>query len=132
MSKLDGVDRARLQAALDGAGTAKSAKRLMVALAYTDGVGVGAMSERYGIPRSTIYYWLDRFEERELADAVEDQGRPGRPPRLSEEQRARLDRWLESPPEDAKRWTADRLQQRISEAFGVEYSVAHVSRRFLS
>lgn len=131
MRKLDGIDENRLRDALGDAETAKGVKRLMVALAYKDGVGVERISHRYGIPQSTIYYWLDRFEERGFEDALADEHRPGRPPKLTAEQRARVESWLSEPPDEGTEWTAARLQERISEAFGTEYSVAHVSRRFL-
>jgi transposase len=134
MNKLEQLGREQLRAALDDAATAKAAKRLMVALAYKDGVHVETLSDRYGIPQSTIYYWLDRFETQPIGDAVEDETRPGRPPKLSDEQRAEVESWLTSPPEsddEPTEWTGARLQQRISEEFGVEYSVAHVSRTFL-
>ncbi|WP_276259075.1 helix-turn-helix domain-containing protein [Haloglomus litoreum] len=132
MVKLEGIDGARLRAALSEVETAKGAKRLMVALAYKDGVDVDVLTARYGIPQSTVYYWLDRFEERGLEDALEDDHRPGRPPKLTDEQRAAVETWLSDPPEGAERWTADRLRRRISEEFGVEYSAAHVGREFLT
>lgn len=135
MSKLEGIDSDRLRTALRDAETPKAAKRLMVALAYKDGVNVKVLAARYGIPQSTIYYWLDRFDTQPLAEALEDDARPGRPPKLSADQRATVESWLESPPEDAdgepEAWTAERLQQRIHEEFDVEYSVPHVSRTFL-
>ena len=134
MSKLTQLGREELREALDEAATAKAAKRLMVALAYKDGVDVETLSDRYGIPQSTIYYWLDRFESQSIEDAIEDETRPGRPPKLSDEQRAEVESWLATPPEsddEPTEWTGARLQQRIDEEFGVEYSVAHVSRTFL-
>jgi transposase len=132
MSKLEKFDVDQLQAALEEATSAKSAKRLVVALAYKDGVDTSVLSTRYGIPQSTIYYWLDRFEERGIEDALEDEYRPGRPPKLTSEQRAEVESWLANPPEDTEEWTAQHLQQRIAEELGVEYSTAHVHRLFLS
>lgn len=59
----------------------------MVALAYEDGVNVKVLAAGYGIPQSAIYYWLDRFDTHPLAEALEDDARPGRPPKLSAHQR---------------------------------------------
>lgn len=132
MGKLEEFDVDQLQAALEEVTSAKGAKRLMVALAYKDGVDVGVLSGRYSIPQSTIYYWLDRFEERGLEEALEDEHRPGRPPKLTAEQRAEVESWVANPPAEAEEWDAQRLQQRIAEAFGVEYSTAHLHRQFLS
>lgn len=62
MSKRDGLQADHLRAALDEAEDAKATKRLMVALAYKDGVDVTTLAERYSISQSTIYYWLARLE----------------------------------------------------------------------
>jgi transposase len=132
MGKLEELDVDQLKAALDEVTSAKGAKRLMVALAYKDGVDVDVLSDRYSIPQSTIYYWLDRFEERGIEGALEDEQRPGRPPKLTAEQRAEVESWLTDPPEGIKEWTARQLQQRIAEEFDVEYSTAHLHRQFLA
>jgi len=84
MNKLDSIDLAALRETLAETSDPKAVKRLMIALAYDDGVSVDALSERHGIPRSTIHSWLDRFEEDSIADAIRDKHRPGRPPLLSE------------------------------------------------
>ncbi|WP_255197545.1 helix-turn-helix domain-containing protein [Halorarius litoreus] len=135
MRKLDEIAADRLRAALDDAEDAKAAKRLMVAIAYKDGVDVETISRRYGIPQSTVYYWLDRFESMPIDDALRDEQRPGRPPKLSAAQRAEVESWLEASPAavdiDADGWTATLLRDHIHDTFDVEYSVAHVSRTFL-
>lgn len=135
MDKLEGVDVAELQSALAQVESAKAAKRLLVALAYKDGVDVTEIERRYGIPQSTIYYWLKRLEERSLSEALEDESRPGRPPRLSPEQRATVESWVSEVPGNddntIDKWTARQLRDRIHEEFGVEYSIPHVSRTFL-
>lgn len=135
MSKLDDLSGESLREALAEADEAKSAKRLVVALAYKDGVAVDTIAARYGIPQSTIYYWLDRFENQSIADALRDEPRPGRPPKLTEEQRETVETWLDSPPEefghDAEAWQADDLRDQIYDTFDVDYSVPHVKRTFL-
>ena len=73
MRKLDDVGSDTLRSALNEAGSAKAAKRLMVALAYKDGVTVETISTRYAIPQSTVYYWLSRFEERPIEEAITDE-----------------------------------------------------------
>lgn len=134
MRKLEQISTEELRTALDDADEAKAAKRLMVAIAYKDGVHVETLVERYGIPQSTIYYWLDRLEKQPLADALRDEPRPGRPPKLSEEHRAEVETWLEGSPQDvgldADEWTSELLRDRIQDTFDVEYSEAHVHRLF--
>ena len=48
MNKLEAVDPDSLRAALAEADNPKAVKRLMIALAYRDGVPVETLSERYG------------------------------------------------------------------------------------
>ena len=132
MNKLEDVDPDRLREALADADDAKTAKRLMVALAYRDGTPVGTLSDRYDIPKSTIYYWLDRFEERPIPEAIEDEDRPGRPSKLDDDERNRLEQVVENPPAeyglDDHEWTPEALQAYIEQEFDVTYSLGHVRR----
>jgi transposase len=132
MGKLDDISMADLQAELQRADDPKGVLRLMLAIAYRDGVDVTTLSDRYDIPESTIYYWLDRFEERPLEEALSDGSSPGRPPKLSAAQRATLERWLQQSPReqdlDAKVWTPELVRRLIATEFGVDYSLCHVRR----
>jgi transposase-like protein len=87
MTKLEDIDTGALREALAGATDPKAVKRLMIALAYNDGVPVETLSERYGIARSTVYFWLNRFEGGSIAGAIYDDHRSGRPPSLDERER---------------------------------------------
>ena len=135
MRNLQQLSADRLREELSAVDDAKAAKRLMVALAYKDGVHVETISARYGIPQSTIYYWLDRLDSQPIAEALEDEPRPGRPPKLTDEQRETVESWLDDAPEaygyEAETWRAEDLRDHIEDAFDVEYSTAHVSRTFL-
>lgn len=132
MGKLDDVPAAALRDALDDASGAKAATRLLLALAYKDGVGVETLSERYGVPESTIYSWLDRFESDSIEAAITDADRPGRPSKLSATQRREVAEWLRSSPReygfDAAEWTPALLRDRIATEFGVTYSLGHLRR----
>lgn len=132
MSKLDGVDPAALRDRLADTQDAKATKRLMVALDYLDGVAVDELSDRYGIPRSTVYYWLDRFEERPIDEAITDEDRPGRPTALD---RSVLREVIDDSPAsygvDGDSWTPATLRDVLEREFGVSYSEGHV-RRLLS
>ncbi|USZ69960.1 helix-turn-helix domain-containing protein (plasmid) [Halorussus salilacus] len=132
MDKLDGVSRASLRAELDAVESAKAAKRLMVALAYKDGVPVSTLSERYGIPESTLYYWLDRFAAESVSAAVEDGDRPGRPSELDDADREAVFGALADSPEaygfDAASWTPELVRDLIEREYGVSYSLGHVRR----
>ena len=132
MDKLDEVPGDELRAHLEETEDPKAVKRLMVALAYKDGVSVSQLSARYGIPRSTVYYWLDRFADESVADAVVDDPRPGRPSELDDDERNRLAAALsDSPAEhgfDDGDWTPDRVREYLEQSFGVSYSTGHVRR----
>ncbi|WP_117595550.1 helix-turn-helix domain-containing protein [Haloprofundus halophilus] len=132
MGKLDEVSTDRLRDALSNAADAKEAKRLVVALDYKDGQSVDELSERYGIPRSTLYSWLERFESDPVEAAVVDESRPGRPPKLAAEALAELRADAAASPSkrgyDADEWTTAMFREYIEERYGVTYSEGHVRR----
>ena len=132
MDKLADVDIEALQAALADASGTKAVKRLMVALAYADGVSVETVSARYDIPRATVYSWLDRFEQQSIAEAITDDSRPGRPAKLDRSQRRQLAADLaRSPAElgyDSAEWTPERAREHIEQKYDISYSLGHVRR----
>ena len=129
MNKLDDVDPDALRDVLGETTDAKATKRLMVALDYLDGVSVDALSDRYGIPRSTVYYWLSRFEERPVREAITDEDRPGRPVEID---RSVLDDIVAAPPReygiDRDEWSPSTLKAVLETEFDVSYSEGHVRR----
>lgn len=134
MPDLDAVPADDLRAALDEHGDPPTL-RLVVALAYRDGVPVAEVADRYGLPERTVYDWLGRFDDAEtVEDAVFDASRPGRPPALDDEARAELAWTLRRSPSaagyDAEAWTPALLREHVDRAFGVDYSVRHVRRLF--
>jgi transposase len=132
MDKLDGVSLTALQEQLDAAESPKATKRLMVAIAYKDGVSVSTLAERYGVPESTLYYWLDRIDDDPISEAVEDDDRPGRPSELGDDERRELFDALAEAPEsqgfDATLWTPELVQEFIEREYDVSYSLGHVRR----
>ncbi|WP_128478805.1 helix-turn-helix domain-containing protein [Halorussus pelagicus] len=132
MDKLDGVSFPTLRDQLDAAESAKATKRLMVAIAYKDGVSVSVLSERYGVPESTLYYWLDRIAQKPLSEAVEDDDRPGRPSELTADERAAVFDALADDPAaygfESSSWTPDLVREFIEREYGVSYSLGHVRR----
>lgn len=132
MGKLSDVDPDELREALGSVTEAKPAKRLMVALCYLDGESVATLTERFGLPRSTVYYWLDRLESQPLEQALYDDERPGRPPKLDGDQRAALAADVADGPGaygyGAEEWTPELVRSHIAEEFDVEYSEGHVRR----
>ena len=132
MNKLEDVDAGDVRDALEVASSSKAAKRLMIALAYADGVPVETLSDRYGIPRATVYSWLDRFEHQSISEAIADDSRPGRPSKLNPSQREQLLDDLREPPAevayDALEWSPTLAQHHIEREYEVNYSIGHVRR----
>lgn len=132
MDKLTDVSTEVLRDELADVSDPKAAKRLMVALAYDGGISISTQSELYGIPASTLYYWLDRVGTEPLESAIHDDDRPGRPTKLDREERTALRRDLtEEPSEsgyDATDWTPELVRKHIEDEYGVSYSLGHVRR----
>lgn len=132
MATLEGVSADALRDKLGEVESAKAAKRLIFALSYLDGESMDVLSALCGIPRSTIHYWLDRFETRSLNDAIQDEPQPGRLPKLAEPERTQLRTNLQEPPAaygyDATTWTPELVRQHLEAHYGVSYSVGHVRR----
>ena len=132
MNKLETVDPDALREVLAETSDPKAVKRLMIALAYRDSVSVDTLSERHGISRSTIYSWLDRFEEESIAEAIRDEHRPGRPALLDEQERKQLTESLQSHPREVgfseESWTPDLVQEHIQQEYRVSYSHGHIRR----
>lgn len=110
----------------------KAVKRLFTAIAYKQGSSPAEIEETYGISRKNVYLWLDRIEERGLDDALYDESRPGRPSKLTKEQRTELEETLHESPEDAgydiQAWTPKFVQHWIKTHFDIEYTLRHVRR----
>jgi transposase len=111
----------------------KAVKRLMAAIAYKQGKSPADIEEMFGISKKNVYLWLDRLEERELDDALYDEPKPGRPPKLTDDQFEELETVLHESPEDAgyegiQVWTPKFAQHWLKTHFGVEYTLRHVRR----
>jgi transposase len=116
----------------DTADDGKAVKRLMVAIAYKQGQSPADIEETFGISRKSIYQWLDRFEDRSLEEALYDESKPGRPSKLTDEQREELETTLQKSPEEAgydvQAWTPQFVQHWLKQHFDVEYTQRHVRR----
>lgn len=137
MNRLDGISTADLRAALDEIEGSRPSRRLIAAIAYDHGVTQTELAEWFDVERKTIYNWLSRLEERPdaLVDAAHDEARPGRPPMLTDRQRAALGEALEKSPQaagyDAPAWRPSLVRAQVRDEFGVDYSLANC-RRLLS
>lgn len=133
MDHLDDISLDDLQRALADVEGAKPTQRLLAAIAYKRGVTQTELAAWYGVQRRTIYNWLKRLEDEPLAEAVTDEHRPGRPPKLTDDQQETLRAALREPPTESgyeeASWTAALVRQYVDDAFDVEYSLPSCRRR---
>ncbi|KZN23368.1 hypothetical protein A4G99_15250 [Haladaptatus sp. R4] len=126
MAQLEDVSTAALREALQDADDATTTKRIMVAIAYKQGVSQTELADWYGLSRKTVYNWLQRFEEEPIRSAASDKPRSGRPPKLGGEDRDELLRLLRDSPKaagyDAEEWNIPLVQRLVAEQFDVAYS----------
>lgn len=84
MDHLDQISVTELQEALDNVEGKKPTQRLLVAIAYKNGVTQTELAEWYDVQRRTIYNWLNRLDtDTSLEQAVTDAHRSGRSRKLS-------------------------------------------------
>lgn len=100
---------------------------------YEQGVSAPTIADWFGVRPATVYAWLNRFETAtDLAAAARDATRPGRPAKLSNEDRQAFFALLDGPPTDVgietDEWTSEIARDLLSSRFGVEYSRRHVRR----
>ena len=89
------------------------------------------IAEALGVSKGAVSQWMKRARQGGV-QALKCQPAPGAPPRLSEEQRARVPELLERGAEaygfGGELWTCERVAEVIRREFGVSYHPAHVSR----
>ena len=106
-------------------------RRRRALMLVDEGLSLNEVARRIGCQASSVMRWRDRREER--GDAVYEVGAsPGRPPRLSVQQKKRLVKLLLRGPmaygHRTDLWTCDRVAQLIRREFRVRYHRNHVAR----
>jgi len=95
------------------------------------GGSVSSVAHAVGSSVSSVLRW-QRLYEAEGAQGLRPRPAPGRPPKLSERHRARLERLLRRGPPAAgyatELWTLRRVAEVIEREFGVRYHPCHVWR----
>jgi len=107
--------------------------RLHGVLLVAQGMTCPEVARLLGDAPRTVEYWVRRFEEEGLFGLVEGE-RPGRPPRLSDEQIGEIDQALRQMPKQAgltaNLWDGKSLAAFIRGRFGVELGVRQCQRLF--
>jgi transposase len=73
-------------------------ERVLAAIGRKQGDQIDTVAERHGVVRRTISNWLDRFKQEPIEPAPYDDPRPGRPSKLTDQQREPLFAALQNPP----------------------------------
>jgi transposase len=110
---------------------ANQARRLLAIAAVYEGMDREEAARIGGMDRQTLRDWVHRFNERG-ADGLVNIKPPGRPSRLSAEQREDLRQLVEAGPDPQKdgvvRWRCVDLKRVLGERFGVDLSEVRLGR----
>jgi len=135
MVDLDGLTVADLRDALWNVEGTKPTLRLFAAIAYKNGVTQTELASWFDVERRTIYGWLARLdgvEPPEIASAVVDANRSGRPRKLPDEERRAFAETVREPPTaagiDARAWTPALVRTFVADRYDVDYSLPSCRR----
>jgi transposase len=116
------LSAAELRQAAARSRDANAARRMLAIALVLEGVPRHEAARAAGMDRQTLRDWVHRYNAEGLAGLVNRHAR-GPVPRLSAEQEAELDRWVEDGPEPERdgvvRWRCRDLQARMEREFGV-------------
>jgi transposase len=121
----DDFDAALLRVLAGKVTDAKQARRLLALAAVYDGMDREAAARIGGMDRQTLRDWVHRFNT-QGPDGLINIRPPGRPARLSAEQKEELCALVEAGPDPSKdgvvRWRCVDLKRVLGERFGVDLS----------
>ena len=132
MAKLENISIDDLREALEHVEDKKATQRLMLAILYKQGPSVPMIADWFDLRETLVYRWFNEMEEQSLMDAIHDDPPPGRPSKLTDEQRNQFEEALHKTPEevgyDAPAWTSKLARRFLKEEFNVDYTLRHVRR----
>jgi len=107
-------------------------QRRFEALALSrDGVPQADIARRLRVSRAAVCQWLSRAKKKG-PEALKRRPRPGRPPKLTTNQRRSLVKTLALGADAlgyaTQLWTAERIRRLVWERFGVRFHVHHVPK----
>ena len=118
----EGLSAADLRREAARSRDAHAARRMLAIALVLEGVPRHEAAWAAGMDRQTLRDWVHRYNAEGLA-GLANRRAPGPAPRLSAEQEAAVDRWVEHGPELERdgvvRWRCRDLQERIGHEFGV-------------
>lgn len=132
MVRLEDVPMEELWQLLDDIDESVSTQRVLAAIAAKQGDSTSRLAERHNVSQQTIRNWVSRFEDRPLDEAPFDEGRSGRPQKLTEEEQEQLVAELQDSPQavgfEQQAWFPRLVYHHLQSEYGVEYSLRHIRR----
>lgn len=111
---------------------ARAARRMLAIALVIEGKDRKTAAETCGMDRQTLRDWVHRYNAEGLA-GLENRKAPGRPSRLTAEQKAEVAALVEKGPDAEKdgvvRWRCVDLKRRIEEMFGVKLHERTVGKK---
>ena len=102
-----------------------------MALMIEDSVSRAEISRRVGVDVQTLRDWVVRYNEAGVG-GLRDAARPGRPPKLDENQQAQLVAWMDAGPDpdagEPSCWTVGDIRLWIGRRFDVDFTLEGVRR----
>jgi transposase len=120
----EGLSAADLRREAARSRDANAARRMLAIALVLDGHPREDAAEACGMDRQTLRDWVHRYNAGGLA-GLANRRSPGPAPRLSAEQEAAVERWVERGPEPERdgvvRWRCRDLRERMEREFGVRF-----------
>ena len=111
----------------------REVQRLIAAIIYKRGPSVPMLAEWLDKREATIYEWFNRLEDQPIREAIQDEQRPGRPSKLTDEEHDQFESALQESPEnvgyDEPAWTPKLARQYLIDEFDAEYTLRHIRRK---
>lgn len=133
MARLEEIPVEELEEALVETDGYREVQRLITAIIYKRGPSVPMLAEWLDKREATIYEWFNRLEDQPIREAIQDEQRPGRPSKLTDEEQDQFETALQESPKgvgyDAPAWTPKLARQYLLDEFDAEYTLRHVRRK---
>ena len=133
MARLEGISVEDLEQILIEIDGYREVQRLIAAIIYKRGPSVPMLAEWLDKREATIYEWFNRLEDHPIRDAIQDEQRPGRPSKLTDEEQDRFEAALQQSPDrvgyNAPAWTPKLARQYLLDEFDAEYTLRHIRRK---
>tara|TARA_B100000700_G_scaffold13149_1_gene13248 strand:- start:169 stop:1272 length:1104 start_codon:yes stop_codon:yes gene_type:complete len=105
-------------------GDVKMVIRIKVLIAYLRNISISEIAQCFEISKKTIKRWVKKFESGDEPDALLDEIRSGRPPKLNEEELSQLRNMIKDDQERV--WVARHVYELIVMMFSTIYSVKYI------